>query len=134
MDDFILIHEDREHLKSCLCQIEEHLNSLGLELNHKKTGIQPIRQGIHFLGFSFRLTETGKVIMTVLHKKISKEKRKLKKLAALVKEGRMTKEHCDECYKAWKAHISKGSCRSLLSKMDAFYENLFKEDENYVCL
>lgn len=125
MDDFILIHEDREHLKRCLARIEEHLTGLGLELNHKKTGIQPISQGIHFLGFSFRLTETGKVIQTVLHKKISKERRKLKKLAEQVRSGKMTKTHADECYKAWRAHVSKGSCRSLLSKMDAFYANLF---------
>ena len=125
MDDFILIHEDREHLKRGLARIEEHLTGLGLELNHKKTGIQPISQGIHFLGFSFRLTETGKVIQTVLHKKISKERRKLKELAEQVRSGKMTKTHADECYKAWRAHVSKGSCQSLLSKMDAFYANLF---------
>lgn len=129
MDDFILIHEDKEHLKRCLVEITERLNDIGLEVNTRKTCIQPVDRGIHFLGFSFRLTDTGRVVQTVLHKKISKERRKLRKMAARVKSGEMTKEHVDECYKAWKAHVEKGNCQSLLSKMDSYYVNLFAVQE-----
>lgn len=125
MDDFILIHEDKGYLLYCLQVITDKLHEIGLEISPKKTGIQSIRNGIHFLGFSFRLTETGKVLMTVLHKKISKERRKLRKLVQRVKAGDMTREHVDECYKAWRAHVSKGNCRSLLSKMDAYYVSLY---------
>ena len=125
MDDFILIHEDKEHLKYCLSEITRMLSDIGLELNEKKTGIQPIDQGIHFLGFSFRLTDTGKVVQTVLHKKISKERRKLRKLVTMVNQGKMTRQQVDECYKAWKAHVGKGDCRSLLSKMDSYYVSLY---------
>ena len=127
MDDFILIHEDKEHLKHCLVEITRRLHELGLELNEKKTGIQPIRNGIHFLGFSFRLTETGKVIQTLLHKKASKERRKLRRLVDRVKAGEMTRQHVDECYKAWRAHVEKGDCRSLLSRMDSYYVSLYAE-------
>lgn len=127
MDDFILIHEDKEHLKRCLVEITRILTDLGLELNEKKTGIQPVRNGIHFLGFSFRLTDTGKVLQTVLHKKISKERRKLRKLVDRVNAGEMTKQHVDECYKAWRAHVEKGNCQSLLSRMDSYYVSLYKE-------
>lgn len=129
MDDFILIHEDKEHLKHCLAEITRMLAELGLELNEKKTGIQPIRNGIHFLGFSFRLTGTGKVLQTVLHPKISKERRKLRKLVSRVHAGEMTRKHVDECYKAWRAHVEKGNCRGLLSRMDSFYVSLYKEQE-----
>ena len=125
MDDFILIHEDRDHLKRCLSEITDHLHGIGLELNTKKTVIQPVRNGIHFLGFSFRLTESGKVLQTVLHKKVSKERRKLRKLVQRVKAGEMTKQHVDECYKAWKAHVAKGNCQSLLSRMDSYYVSLY---------
>lgn len=127
MDDFILIHEDRDHLKHCLSEITRMIHELGLELNEKKTGIQPIRNGVHFLGFSFRLTGTGKVVQTLLHKKISKERRKLRKLVDRVKAGEMTRQHVDECYKAWRAHVEKGDCRSLLSKMDSYYVSLYAE-------
>lgn len=127
MDDFILIHEDKEHLKYCLSEITRMLSDIGLELNEKKTGIQSINQGIHFLGFSFRLTDTGRVVQTVLHKKISKERRKLRRMVDQVKTGKMTRQHVDECYKAWKAHVGKGNCRSLLSKMDSYYVSLYAE-------
>lgn len=125
MDDFILIHESRGHLRHCMQVIKKKLHELGLEVSPKKTGIQPIRNGIHFLGFSFRLTKSGKVLQTVLHKKISKERRKLRKLVQRVRAGEMTREHVDECYKAWRAHVGKGNCRSLLSKMDAYYASLY---------
>ncbi len=125
MDDFILIHEDKEHLKRCLSEITGYLHGIGLEINEKKTGIQPVKSGIHFLGFSFRLTETGKVIQTVLHKKVSKERRKLRKLVRRVEAGEMTREHVDECYKAWRAHVEKGNCQSLLSRMDSYYAKLY---------
>ena len=87
--------------------------------------IQPVSTGIHFLGFSFRLTETGRVVKTLLHKKVSKERRKLRKLTTMVKEGKMDRKHADECYQAWRAHVEKGNCQSLLSKMDSFYAGLY---------
>lgn len=126
MDDFILIHEDKEHLKTCRREIEKRLNELGLRLNEGKTGIQRISAGIHFLGFSFRLTKTGKVVRTVLHRKISKERRKLRKLSDLVRRGQMERKHADECYKAWRAHVSKGNTAGLIRRMDAYYAGLYE--------
>ena len=125
MDDFILIHQDKAHLQYCLVEITRILGELGLELNEKKTGIQPVKNGIHFLGFSFRLTDTGRVLQTVLHKKVSKERRKLRKLVDRVNAGEMTRQHVDECYKAWRAHVEKGNCQSLLSRMDSYYVSLY---------
>lgn len=127
MDDFILIHEDKEHLKHCLSEITRMLHNMELELNEKKTGIQPVKYGIHFLGFSFRLTDTGRVIQTLLHKKVSKQRRKLRKLVDLVDNGKMTRQRADECYQAWRSHVSKGNCRGLLSKMDSYYVSLYAQ-------
>ena len=49
MDDFFLIHPDKEYLQFCLREIRAYMDSLGLELN-EKTQIFPIRNGIDFLG------------------------------------------------------------------------------------
>ena len=125
MDDFILIHENKSYLVHCLKIIAKALEDLGLSVSEKKTGIQPICQGIHFLGFSFRLTATGKVISTVLHKKISKERRKLKKLVNLVSIGKITKKKADSCLQSHLAHIAKGSCRDLIINTKAFYKGLY---------
>lgn len=127
MDDFILVHEDKEHLRRCLAVITKMLGDLGLSISEKKTGIQPVGQGIHFLGFSHRLTETGKVISTVHHKKISKERRKLRKLAAFVGAGRITRTKADKCLESHLAHIGKGDCHELYLNTKAFYAGLYQK-------
>lgn len=127
MDDLVLIHNDKEYLKKCLYEITINIESLGLKLNAKKTQIFPLKQGINFLGFKFKLTDTGKVIRLLLKENIKIRKRKLRKYKSLVNEGKMTREKTDECYKAWKAHANKGNSYNLLKRMDEYYANLWKE-------
>ena len=127
MDDFILIHHDKEYLKYCGEKIRERIQSKGLRLSPKKTQLSPFRQPIHFLGFSFRITETGKVIKTLLPEKISHERRKLRKLVALSLAGIIPKSHVDECYKAWKAHAEQGNSHNLILEMDKFYKELWRK-------
>lgn len=59
MDDFYLIHPDKEYLLYCLEEIRKFLVPLGLELNHK-TAVFPLSQGIDFLGFRTYMTDSGK--------------------------------------------------------------------------
>lgn len=106
MDDFVLIHESKEVLKDCLQYIREELEAMGLKLSDKKTQIFPITQPIHFLGYSFRLTETGKVVKKVLPKKVSHERRKLKRMVGLVNDGRITRDKVNQCFASWLAHAT----------------------------
>lgn len=55
MDDFILIHHDKEYLKYCLSEIKQELAKLKLQLNNKTT-ISEIHQGVNFLGYRFLLS------------------------------------------------------------------------------
>lgn len=129
MDDFVLIHEDREHLKKCLELIRKELGSLGLRLNEKKTHIFPIRQGIKFLGFRFILTDTGKVIRKLKRENITHERKKLKKLVGLSKQGILSRENVDSCYVAWKAHADRGNTCGLIKEMDSYYKKLWEEHD-----
>lgn len=126
MDDFILIHESKEYLVECRKQIEQRLDELGLTLSKKKTQVFPVTQPVRFLGFSFRLTDTGKVVMKLLPEKISHERRKLRKLVERAKAGLLTKEQVDECFKSWKAHAQQGDTYNLIRKMTEFYNNLWR--------
>lgn len=130
MDDFILIHEDKEYLKLCKAKIVEKIEPLGLILSKKKTQIFPITQPISFLGFSFRLTDTGKVVMKMLPNKVSHERRKLKRLVARAKAGLMTREEVDNCFVSWKAHASKGDTYKLVRNMEKFYRELWEAKDN----
>jgi len=138
MDDGVLIHESKEYLQECLVKITEWMVQRGLQLSPKKTQLFKLRQGIRFLGFRFRLTDTGKVVMTVLPEKVSHERRKLKKLVLRAKAGLMTKEEVDRCYESWKAHVgnegkkdkpgkrAKRDCHNLIICMDKYYKNLWR--------
>lgn len=126
MDDFILIDESKEYLKYCREEIRLHLVKLGLQLSKKKTHIFPITQPLHFMGFSFRLAPTGKVVMRVLSKKVTRERRRLKKLIRRCKSGLMSRKQVDECFKSWVAHASKGDCYKLIISMTEYYYNLWE--------
>lgn len=134
MDDFILIHENKQYLKECLIKIDNWILQRNLYLNENKTQIFKIQQGINFLGFRFRLVKSGKVIITLLHTKLSHERRKLRKLVNRCHKGLMTREDVDVCYNSWKAHINNNSnkkvkrnCHNLIIYMDKFYKNLWEE-------
>lgn len=127
MDDFVLIHQDREYLMECQARIQSLLRTLECEFNTKKTGITPLSDGILFLGFEYRLTKTGKVLMTLNSDNIRHERRKLRKLVHLALKGERTREKVDECYESWKNHASKGNSHQLLKRMDEYYESLWRE-------
>lgn len=126
MDDFILIHEDREYLEKCREEIAKQLEPMGFELHPKKTRIYPIKEGIKYLGFIYRLTDTGKVVRTVLPKNVKSYRRKLFRLVKLAKKGKISHEKVDECYRSWRAHAEKGDSTKLLRRMDAYYRDLWK--------
>lgn len=127
MDDFILIHPDKEYLRKCLAIIQEHLTGLGLELN-KKTTMHPLAQGVTFLHWRFILTDTGKVVRKIDKAKISRERRKLRKLKALIDAGRLTMDQVRDNYRSFAANVQRGHTRSILLQMDQYYKNLFKEE------
>lgn len=118
MDDFILVHPDKVYLVYCKDMIQQYLESIGLRLNTKKTQVFKTTQPIHFLGFSFYLTQTGKVVRKILSKRISHERRKLRKQVERAKEGLMTRESVDACFESWKAHAQRGNCYYLIQRME----------------
>ena len=129
-DDFILIHHDKDYLIYVKNVIEEKIKEKGLKLNRKKTQIFPLTQSVKFLGFRFKLTETGKVLMLVLRNKITHERKKLRRLVNKAKRGEISRQKVDECYKSWKAHASKGNSYNLIKSMDRYYNSLWKENVN----
>ena len=140
MDDLILIHPDKAYLRECLEKIRAWVSARGLTLSKKKTQLFHIKQGIRFLGFRYRLTDTGKVVMTVLPEKVSHERRKLRKLVERAKAGLMTRQDVDSCYGSWKAHVGNESKHkrahpgrrahrnnhNLILIMDKYYKNLWR--------
>ena len=128
MDDFYLIHPDKEYLRHCLAEIERILADLGLKLN-KKTQIFPIANGIDFLGFHTYLTQSGKVIRKVRAKSKNNARRRLRKMRGLVDAGKLTVDRVQASYGSWRGHARNGNCYRLIRNMDQFYNSLFNQKQ-----
>lgn len=127
MDDFTLIHPSKAHLEHCLEKIKAKLEERGMKVNEKKTYIQPITKPVKHLGFMYRLTDTGKVIILADPKKVKHERRKVMRMVALVDQGMLTKHDVDVHWKAWKASVRYGNSHILIHKLNEWYDSLWEE-------
>lgn len=128
MDDFWILHEDKDYLKKCMDTIIKWLSDHGLSPNEKKTHIKPLTKGFMFLGFKYHMTETGKIIMTLDPQNVKHERKKLYRMVQKAKRGEITRQKVDQCYASWKAHASLGNSYKLIKRMDKFYEDLWRDN------
>lgn len=127
MDDFFIISADRAYLEDCRAAFATKLAEIGFSLHPAKTRIYRLSDGIPFLGFTFRLTKTGKVLRIIDPRNVKHERKKLYRMAQLVKRGEMTRKKFCECYAAWKAHALLGNSFLLIQRMDRYVKSLFAE-------
>lgn len=124
MDDFYLIHKDKEYLKYCLKKITEYVEGLELTLNGK-TQIMPFKNGIKFLGFHTYIRD-GKVVCKIRNENKHNAVRKYKRMAKLVTEGKLDRKKFDECYTSYKAHAAHGDCDGLIHNLDKQIEEILR--------
>ena len=131
MDDFILIHPDKEYLKYCLTVIGKELAKIHLELN-EKTSIYPLKQGVKFLQWRFVITNTGGVRMFLGKDKSGRERRRLRKLAKKEMDGSVQKGTVDQSFISWKANADRGNTFYQVRRMAKFRDSLERmiEDGN----
>ena len=125
MDDFYLIHRDKEYLKYCLEIITEYLKTLDLTLNGK-TQIFPLKNGVNYLGFHTYITESGKVIRKLKNENKRNAQKKYLRMAKLVVKGQIPIEKFNASYNAWKNHISHGNCYKLSVATDKKIKQILK--------
>lgn len=126
MDDFILIHNNREYLSCCLDEIKHLLDERKMKVSETKTYIQDLSNPITFLGFQYRLTNTGKVVIFADPKKVKHERKKITRMVALVKKGELTKYEVDRHFKAYKVSIRYGNSHKLIERLNRWYESLWR--------
>ena len=114
-----------EFLQLVLGCIEALSCELGLTLNAKKTHIVKLTHGFTFLKRKFSYGESGKVVVRPVRSSITRERRRLKKHARLVAEGRMTYEQACESYQSWRGSILKMDGHGAVLRMDVLFAELF---------
>lgn len=127
MDDFHLVCRTDEESAALLPRIADRLRPIGLSLHPEKTAVHKASDGVLFLGYVFKVTASGKVLMFRDPKRVKENRRKLRRLAALVRRGRRTAEDFDRSCECIRACIAKGNSARLIRNMDQFTKQLKEE-------
>lgn len=116
MDDFYLIHEDREYLEYCMREITRFVETkLHLTMN-PKSHIQPYSQGICFLGYHiYYNTKTHDTETYIRSASINKTKKRTKRQKALIDRGQMTTEQALLSLESWKSYAVHGESKKSLN-------------------
>ena len=130
MDDMVLIGNDHKQLQEWLEVIKSLLAELGLEVHPTKTKIVTLRTGFMWLGYRYRLTGAGKVVMEADPKRLKATRRKYYRLVQKAKRGEISREKVDESYRCWLECASKGDGWKMLRNMEQYYTGLWEVDRN----
>lgn len=131
MDDSILIHPSKLYLEECLNEIREVAAQYGFIINEKKTGIVKLSHGFTYLKTQYKLTETGHVVMKPVRTSITRERRKLKKQAALFRAGELSLADVTQSYQSWRGSLLDRDAYRTLKKMDNYFDSLFRGGEKH---
>ena len=104
------------------------VDSLGLEINKKKTRIVKATHVITFLKTRFNLLDNGEAIRRPNHKSITRERKKLKKLKKKLDDGVLSFEDVRTSYASWRGSLKDKKCYLTLKSMDELFNKLFIED------
>ena len=127
MDDIFIIGKTKEELRDLLNQIKEQLSNLKLQINEKKTKIVKLKHGFTFLQVKYNILSTGKILKRISHKKIVRERRRLKAFYTRYKNNKMSNFDIQNCYKSWLGTIIKdhNAYGKTIYNMNLLYCSLF---------
>ena len=124
MDDRVIIHPDKDYLWRLLGEIKEIAARLGIFIHADKTQIIKLSHGFTFLKTKYHLTPTGRIIRKIPRDVVTRQRRKMKKLAAFVVEGELPfKDFCNQ-YKSWRGDKKRYNAFQTLQNMDKLYRRL----------
>ena len=124
MDDFYVIHRDKDYLKALVKRIEKEANKNGLILNPKKTMIYKLSNHWRYLKIQHALTDTGRIIKKIHPKRLTEMRRKLKKLV-----HKLSDEEFVNYYNSWFKNHYKIMSKQQRSNMNDLFNKL-RSDKN----
>ena len=125
MDDFYLIHHDKDFLKNCVARIREKCGEVGLTLSDRKTQIVKLSHGFTYLKVRVYLTSTGHVVKKIHPRSVTRQRRKLKKLRRLLDNGVLLPDDAYNSFQSWSSHSRRFDAWRTRESMKALYTQLF---------
>ena len=126
MDDGYALFATKEEAWAFARAFEERCGAIGLALNPKKFRVQKISAPFTFLKTRFRLGETGRVTVRVAPECLKREKRRIRKHAAMVEADVISVDAACQSYASWRGSVlAASSGRYLARKMDNYFAAFF---------
>lgn len=123
MDDILIINHNKEELEQILQAVKKKISEIGFCVHDKKTHITPLSKGFTFLGFIYRITPTGKILMTLNSANVKHERKKA------LQAGKTCKRRQDT--KSESRRMLPGLVRTRIAReqppADCKYEKIFKQ-------
>lgn len=130
MDDFWILVKTRKQAERAFGEIMKQLQIYGLEANEKKSHITPLEKGFTFLGFDYRLTETGRIIMTLNSDSVKHERKTLVRMVHKSQRGELEPEKVDEHHNSWENNADKGNSYKVKQRTQKYLKQLRKGEEH----
>lgn len=124
MDDFYIISDDYGYLWGLWDWIDNYVRTVGLDLN-PKTDI--FADQFDFLGFTFKLSDTGRVITRLVNSKKRTQRHRLRLQVRQLSEGLITPKQLEDSYSGWRAHALRGNCKKMVFKTDMLLNKMLQE-------
>ncbi len=112
MDDFLVVHRDKQFLREVLAEVRGRCAELRLTLN-SKTRIVPFSQGVDFLGWRFFLTDTGRVVRKIRKQGKQRFQRRMRELAYEVRSGMAGEDDVQATLASYNGHLKHGDAHNL---------------------
>ncbi len=125
MDDGYMLFRTKREAKEGKDHVIQYCKRLGITVNLRKTKITQIQRGFRFLKATHRLTETGAVERRMCRESITRQRRRLKKFAAMVTAGTMTAQDAAMAYGSWKGYALHRGGKMAVRRMDKLFRELF---------
>ena len=107
--------------------IAERLEKIGLRFHPDKTVVVTADNGGIFLGFKYRATESGKVLMFRDPACVKANRRTYRRLANKIKRREALASDLKTSYTCVRNFMAKGNSKRLLRRMDHFVNSLMEE-------
>ncbi|MBU1027836.1 MAG: reverse transcriptase/maturase family protein [Nanoarchaeota archaeon] len=123
VDDFVVLHQDKNILKEYRNKIEKYLKNLRIELHLDKSKIFPLYKGVDFLGFKIFY-----YYKRVRKRNVNHFRKRLEKLSKAYKKGDVSKEKILKSAQGWFAYIMWGNTHKLRQKLEREIQKIFKNE------
>lgn len=125
MDDFYIISDSKEELHRFKELIAGECEKVGLVLHPNKTQIIKLRHGFTWLKVRYNITETGKIIHRIHPSSVTRERRKLKKLAVKYHSGKMSFKQVYNSWQSWDSHARRFQSYKTRQSIELLFARLF---------